>query len=355
VTTFDVEVMREIVNDVFAPDIVRRHGPVGATRLRELLTALRRVYRFRSAERFGAGLTVVARLRDSALAFGGQTGQAIKATEVASVLPDGGTLQVLPNGALLAWTLTLRDAELQDLSAEAVVYRWRTGGEAFAIEQGFKTILNPNGYPSALAPPSFFLLADALTDYDVHMARHSTCYILQEAWHDQRRLLLVNKPEKIMRRSLAQHLRNTLRDHAEVREEQNVTETKPIDIKVTWSLGSHLSLIEIKWLGRSVNAAGDALAVGYSSPSRPREGAKQLADYLAENAQRVPTHDNEGHLIVFDARRKRTSRLPLGEIRAADARAYAGDVIDYDPQYDTLREDFQTPRRLWLEPKLLTS
>jgi hypothetical protein len=355
VTTFDLDVMREIVSDVFAPRIVRRHGQLGADRLRDLLAALRRVYRFRSAERFGDGLTVIAHLRATALTFGNDAGRPVQANELASVLPDGGTLQVLPNGSLLAWQLTLADDDLRDLSAEAVVYVWRSGGEAFAVEQGFKAILNPNGYPSALAPPTFFLLADALTEYDAHMARHSTCYILQDAWHDVRRLLLVNQPEKIMRRSLAQHLRSTLRDHAEVREEQNVTETKPIDIKVTWSLGSHLSLIEIKWLGRSVNAAGDALAVAYSSPGRPREGAKQLANYLAENEQRAPTHNNEGHLIVFDARRKGTSRFPRGEISAEDARAFAGDIIDYDPQYETLREDFRTPRRFWLEPKLLVS
>lgn len=198
-------------------------------------------------------------------------------------------------------------------------------------------------------------MADALTDYDVHLARHSTCYILQGVWHDARRLLLVNKPEKIMRRSLAQHLRTTLRDHAEVREEQNVTETEPIDIKVTWSFGTHLSLIEIKWLGRSVNSTGDALAVAFWSPSRPREGAKQLADYLAENVQRAPTHDSEGYLIVFDARRKGTSSLPVGEVSPEDARAYANDVIDYDPKYDALRDDFQPPRRFWLEPKLLAA
>jgi len=156
-----------------------------------------------------------------------------------------------------------------------------------------------------------------------------------------------------MRSSLAQHLLSTLRDHGEVREEQNVTETEPIDIKVTWSLSSHLSLIEIKWVGRSVNETGDGLGKAYWSPSRPREGADQLANYLEENQQRAPAHDTEGYLVVYDARRQGTGHFPLGQVTAQQACAYAGDTIDYEPDYQGLRADFRVPQRFWLEPKMV--
>jgi len=193
VTRFDPEVMREIVNDMFTPLVVRQHGVQGGERLRDLLAALRRIYRFRSAERFSAGLTVFASVDGTAVEFQGQPGQALEPDQVGRQLADGGVLQVLPSGGLLAWQRTPDTRELLELGGRAVVYVWRQEGESFATEHGFKQVLNPNGHPSALAPPTFFLLADALNYYEGHLARHSTCHILQDAWYDDHRLLLANK------------------------------------------------------------------------------------------------------------------------------------------------------------------
>jgi hypothetical protein len=157
-----------------------------------------------------------------------------------------------------------------------------------------------------------------------------------------------------MRESLAQHLIVTLRDHAEVREEQNVNDTQPIDIKVTWSLADQLSLIEIKWVGRSVDDQGEELATEYWAPSRPRAGAKQLADYLEENKDRAPEHGTEGYLVVYDARREGLTDLPP-QLTNEQAVAYADSTIEYDPAYQDIRNDFRNPIRFWLEPKLLAS
>jgi hypothetical protein len=155
-----------------------------------------------------------------------------------------------------------------------------------------------------------------------------------------------------MRESLAQHLRSSLRDHGifEVREEQNVDESHPVDIKVTWSFTNNLALIEIKWLGQSVNAMGDGMGTRYGE-SRAREGAKQLADYLDGNLQRAPLHQTRGYLIVFDARREGLSFPP--SITLAEARAYWDRDIEYDPRYDVtrmVRNDFAPPLRFYLEP-----
>ena len=155
-----------------------------------------------------------------------------------------------------------------------------------------------------------------------------------------------------MRGSLAQHLETTLRDHAEVREEQNVSETQPIDIKVKWSLSAQLSLIEIKWLGQSVSADGTDLATRYDAPARPRAGAKQLADYLEENKQRTPDLETEGYLVVYDARRANVKAVPA-EISDDEAVAFRNAEIEYNPDYEAERSDFREPRRFWLEPKLL--
>ena len=65
---------------------------------------------------------------------------------------------------------------------------------------------------------------------------HDRCRkLLRTAWArdaEDRRVVLVNHPEVIMRGSLAQHLRSTLRDSKLVRvnEEQNVSDTELVDI-----------------------------------------------------------------------------------------------------------------------------
>lgn len=139
-TTFDVEVMREIVNDVFTPHIVRRHGPLGADRLQALLAALRRVYRFRSAERFGSGLTVIANLAGNAIALEGQIGESVQAIEVAGVLADGGTLQVLPNGA--CWLGSLRPPTT--LSSNCPRRRLSTAGGVVLRPSRWRTASRPS-------------------------------------------------------------------------------------------------------------------------------------------------------------------------------------------------------------------
>lgn len=351
---FDPEEMRQIVEEIFTPRIVRQHGSGGADRLKELLIAVRRIYRYRAPEEFGAGLTVLATIDGDPYEWQDEDGVEVEAEVLAQVIGEGGVVQVFPNGTLRVWPGVPEKSSLESLDERAVVYLWRESGEFFLIEGDFKPVRNANGHPSAIAPPTFFALAKALDYYEREQARVSTCHILREAWHDERHLLLVNKPEKIMRGSLAQHLETTLRDHAEVREEQNVSETQPIDIKVKWSLSAQLSLIEIKWLGQSVDADGTKLATAYSAPKRPREGAKQLADYLEENKQRTPELETEGYLVIYDGRRDNIKGVPA-EISDEEAVAFRDSEIDYDPDFEAERSDFRAPRRFWLEPKLLAS
>jgi hypothetical protein len=341
--------MREIARDLYTPAVVRQHGADGGERLRDVLAALRFVYRHRPPETFPEGLTVFATIDPAARPHQPDRARAVLPVELSGTLAGGGALQVLPNGSLLAFDDQPEDA--LSLSQEAVVYLWRPEGEAFAVGDSLKYVRNPNGYPSAFASPGFFLLEEALTYYYEELARRSTCHILRDGWHDETRLLLRNKPEWIMRRSLSQHLRWALRDHAEVREEQNVTETRPIDVKVTWSTSEMLSLIEIKWLGKSVNAEGSALTTSYSAPSRTNEGAKQLADYMDGNLDEAPTKPATGHLVVFDGRREGVTSVPPAVVSSSQAWAYSGMDIAWAQEH-VGREDFADPRRFYLEPKL---
>jgi hypothetical protein len=346
---FDPDVMREIARDLYTPAIVAQHGTVGGERLREVLGALRVIYRRRPPESFGGGLCVFAAVDPANRPHEPSPGQPVLEVELIHCLEDCGAIQVLPNGNLLVWNELPID--LPALSAQAVVYLWQPEGEAFAVGSDLKTVRNPNGYPTAFAAPGFFVLEEALTYYYEHLARRTSCHILKVGWYDDRRLLLSNKPERTMRRSLGQHLRWALRDHAEVREEQNVTETRPVDIKVTWSTSEMLSLIEIKWLGKSVNGAGDAIATSYAAPSRSDEGAQQLEDYIDGNLDQAPTKPCTGYLIVYDARRRNVTDVPPTGFTPQDAWHYRDRDIPW-PKRHLARRDIGEPRRFYLEPKI---
>ena len=200
--------------------------------------------------------------------------------------------------------------------------------------------------------PTFFDLDRALRHYANGLARYSTCHILRAIWVDDKRLVLVNKPEQIMRRSLAQFLRCTLRDHelVEIREEQNVDETHPVNIKVTWSFSNRIAIIEIKWMGDSVHIGGLRLSTNYRD-QRARDGAFQLAEYLENNRQHAPMHVTRGYLVVYDARRRGLHKRPVKQyLSRGNAIYYVDREIQFDPRYELIRDDFAPPVRIYLEP-----
>jgi hypothetical protein len=145
---------------------------------------------------------------------------------------------------------------------DCIVYQYAQGDESFLIEGVRSNITNPSILsPSVFALPTFAELSDALTKYARVVAeRGYPDDPLAGAWADSMRWALVNRPEFLMRRSLAQNLRVTLENYLDisVRQEQNVDETHPVDIQVTWSIRPDMAWIEIKWLGRNINKDKDA-------------------------------------------------------------------------------------------------
>jgi hypothetical protein len=151
-----------------------------------------------------------------------------------------------------------------------------------------------------------------------------------------------------MRRSLTQFLRNVLRS-ANVQPEQNVDETHPVDIHVSFLMTSQHAIIEIKWLGKSVakdGGAGTAYAKG-----RALEGARQLAEYLDSTHQSSPHFGARGYLVVFDGRRAGLSDAVV-DLDAANALHYEHADITYSPDYSASRDDFDPPMRMFLYPNL---
>jgi len=57
-----------------------------------------------------------------------------------------------------------------------------------------------------------------------------------------------------------------------------------------------------------------------------------------------------GYLVVFDARR-RGVKGAQDAISKADAMAFAGDVLTFNPDHAKTRTDFAEPVRLFLNPR----
>ena len=181
---------------------------------------------------------------------------------------------------------------------EVLVYHLdKNKQETFIFEDNVVEICCPPGRSGSLfAETNFKTLEESLADYKVHSAKRTSCYILKGIWEDARRVVFKNKPESTMRDSLCQHISTTLRGVAEVRPEQNVDESHPVDIKVTFRQTNRVALIEIKWLGASRTEAGGLTK--YTN-SRAEDGAKQLNDYIEENKDFSPLDECFGYLVVF--------------------------------------------------------
>ncbi|GAA4437331.1 hypothetical protein GCM10023091_16390 [Ravibacter arvi] len=203
------------------------------------------------------------------------------------------------------------------------------------------------GADSYFAVQTFRELNSALDYYKSKVARHSDCEILRRVWFDEKRIFLKASPEHRLRDSLTQYLKISLRN-TEVRPEQVVDRSHPVDIKVTWALANRLALIEIKWLGKSLASRKKQFTKQFFE-SRALDGASQLASYLDGNIQQAPTYTTQGYLVIFDARRKgcTTATESINKSQVLD---YDRQEIQYNPQYENIRRDFAKPLRFFMEP-----
>jgi len=341
---FSARLMQEVANADYVQRIVANYGPAGSTALRSLLGSLREIYRYIPPERLNGGLTVFTPL-DPGNAVLPPDSMEVKVERILRVVEMGPVTVADVGGGLLAcWRQELDHGEI---SSEAVVYHF-DGKDRFRVGNGYVDVPPTPGYSSLFAIPTFTDLNLALEHYGDVLAKRSRCKILAECWQDTERNLLVNKPESLMRDSLTQCLLSTFRDGiVEVRPEQKVDETRPVDIKVTWSETNQIALIEVKWLGDSQSANG----VGRTRyrDARANSGAAQLAEYLDLNATHAPLHFTLGYLVVFDARRRGLSADGGSHVSEADAWHYVDQEIAYDSAV-LGRPDLADPYRFYLEP-----
>ena len=166
-------------------------------------------------------------------------------------------------------------------------------------------------------------------------------------WYDENRLFLIEKPEDTIQRSLQKYLYFSLRSDAEVMREQNVDDTHPVDIRITFQFSNRVALIEVKWLGKSKHPDGSP-ATQYSA-KRAVDGAHQLAGYLESFASSSPYAVAKGYLVVLDARRWGLTDGTT-TINSENGMYYEHSEIEFQPRYEVERNDFNAPLRMFARP-----
>ena len=359
----DLEAVHKTAGMMFVAKASEAYGSAGEDRLVELLNTIRTFFQRIPPERLSGALYFVAPIKPThskPLISGlGDMVELGDFENLATTLGSSETLKSLvierrPNGRLYA-VLNTSVSDIGELASDAIIYRYQDSTDWFIIGKSEEPMpkLLP-GTASNFATPTLSSLEEALRDY-LKLAGNCRCDVLANAWEGGRdgpRLVFRNKPEATMRRSLTLFLQTRIR-HLSARPEHNTDETKPVDIKVDWFGSKMRALIEVKWLGKAIARCDDTGGVATFTeygPTRARQGAKQLTDYLDRERQSEADVSLMGYLVVFDGRRRGVKK-DLSRISKMDALYYADDDIAYDPNFVTLRGDFAPPTRYFLQPR----
>lgn len=342
----DLTKLSEIADNLYLSSIVQAYPIQGEIAYKKLTVFLKRLYGYFPPDK--KQILIFKAFDDERISSIGEHIQITDLSSMPQIASGDITLQIFDNGDVFLWNGKI--PKIETLVNNGLVYLYSDKTDYFfAKESKLKVFKLSTTGNSIFAEPSFDDLREALEYYKIKRARFSTCTIAAEAWNDEKRFFFKNAIEDTLQRSLHNFLEIYLRRAKEVKREQNVDESHPVDIKITW-YGNFIAIIEIKWLGKSKDEYGK-LKREYT-PVDARSGAKQLADYLDEIKQRTPDHTIKGYLVVFDGRRNRLS-AKTAEVDRKNAYHYADKEIEYNPKYHEVRDDFEEPIRMFMEPKFV--
>ncbi|MCX6842167.1 MAG: hypothetical protein NTX53_07805 [candidate division WOR-3 bacterium] len=338
--------LKELCKAHFAKAAQDAFGSAGIDALMLVLDALSRIYAYVEPTLI-EGPAIVANPTDDSMLLDRNKAEPIQ--DFSALLKwtrTGFVLELCADGAM--YVALPASLDVIAASQTAVVYEYDSAGERFVLRG--KTAEVPKlvaSCASQFSVPTFRELGAALEHYGLRMVRMSSCLMLKDVWADDRRIFLKRKPEARMRDSLNNFLAARLDASHEVRPEQSMDESHPVDLKVTHHLSNRMAIIEIKWLGDSRGPDGK-ITVRHRD-ARAIEGAKQLAGYLDQNIRFAPLQITRGYYVLIDARRRGLSEATV-TVSKADGMYYCDTEIDFDVHYDQTRADFERPFRMFVEP-----
>ena len=242
------------------------------------------------------------------------------------------------------------DIDIIKMSSSTFIYHW-IATEAHPDQFYIKGELQPFSGDVTPAEGSFFAvrtysdLDEALVNYRDNVALMCRGRALAESMTHSR-FFFYPAPEDLLQEALNDYLDNRLRN-CDVNREHIVDASHPVDIIVRWRDTNHIALIEIKWVGKSLNKK-DKIGVEYYD-ARANEGASQLVGYIDNNSDSFPRDITVGYLVVYDLRRHNNNDVNKTMMPRADANYYKDREIDYDPQYEVTRNDFKKPYRFFIK------
>lgn len=339
--------MARIAQEMFIVGVDKDMGKEGTSLLPNLLRQVRAVHEAISTERLPFGLTVAVSTVPERRMLSGPYATLADASHLTAI-HDGVSplsIQAQPDGQLLVWATEHPQRPSGDMLIYAYSGPYR---ESIITPLGSHTVPT-SGFPSYFSVPYFRDLYDAMLHYGATCVREAQCDLIDSAWREPERLVFLPKPEVKMRRSLQRFLRHSLREHQaiEVMPEQNVNESRPVDIKVTWTSSNRVALIEIKWLGMSARVGAKRYTQKFDG-DRARDGASQLVEYLDEYHVNSPGQEVRGFLTVFDGQRLNVKPSSTS-LTSAEASFFANVEIEY-PEEILKRPDFDPPIRLYCGP-----
>lgn len=200
-------------------------------------------------------------------------------------------------------------------------------------------------------------LEQQLNNYYIHKVKHSSCPLFAQAWNSEKRIFFKGGgkdiPEKYMQESLHNFIKDLSIFKGEVGQfdptrEHNLNASKPVDIIVRWEKSNRIALIEIKWLGKSIN---NERVTSEHSNSRANQGFEQLKGYFDLAKQDNPNKIIKCYLIVIDGRRKNTT-IQSKSISFENGMHYEFKEIELsdDKKYHQTYKNIHKPIRMFAEP-----
>lgn len=341
-----IDIVQELSFNSYPLVIQRNYGDIGIANLKIVLEAIRLIFKNIHLQNFSSILIFKSDVIDlEKLASNYQVIQ--NYTHLTSINNETLVIQIKSIDEII---ISTENISKTDIVSTDFVYQYTPEKEMFHTNSETCELPKVPGSESCFAISTFKELDEALSHYKTSVAKYARCKNIKDAMHSDRRIFFKPQPEHLLRDSLVFVLNQRLRGEGlEVRPEQNVNESKPVDVKVIWGYTNHIAIIEIKWLGKSFNPTTNTFTSTYAD-SRARDGALQLANYLDLNKEQVPNHNTMGYLVVFDLRRKSTKE-DTTQIHSADGFWYENKEIEYDPKFHELRKDFAVPIRMFITPQ----
>ncbi|MCK4663182.1 MAG: hypothetical protein KAT68_09975 [Bacteroidales bacterium] len=318
---------------------------------KEIIEFVKEIYRSIEPSHYNGKIIVFKDLKDSVL-FEEDLQENFYDKGILSHDYDSLIFQLMSNDNLpLIWKNVTNDniLKLLDTADNFITYIFDGKKEYFIVNKQEIQILNKFSCPSIFAL-QYHYLDEALLDYKNIRVKTVSCEHFKKCLDDKNWIYFKNKPEECMQISLNEFLINRIRGIKIAIREYNLGASKPVDVRVYWREANRAALIELKWIGQSLNDSG-GIGTSYSN-GRANDGMHQIKEYIDLERGDTPSIITKGYLVVVDGRRRNISDNKVSSLSRDDGMYYAGKELNIKEElkYWETFPNIEKPIRMFVEP-----